>query len=214
MPKIYFIGSKPCEGLESLIVSSIIHLSPPLSLEGIDALILTSKNALIALDQITPEWKKIPAWVIGEACEGEVKKQGGIVAFVSSDGHGKGFFEEIKEPLRGKRVFYARAKHILSGVGEKLQKEGIEVQEAILYENRPILLEASLKPPKGSILIFTAPSAYDHFLMSFDWEESYEAIAIGKTTLAAFKEGVKAHLAPRVSLEACVQKAKELANRA
>lgn len=207
----YLITTTPHEMIPTLVVSTIHHLVPAIDLSGIDALAFTSKNAVIALDSLTPQWRTIPAFVIGEATAREVEQRGGRVEFISSDRHGIGFFEELRGRLVGRSVFYPRAREIVSRLGERLQSAGIAVREAVVYENRALKLPASQKPPRGSILIFTAPSAYRHFLESFAWEASWRAIAIGKTTLEAFAPEVRAYLAPEVSLEACLKLAENLA---
>ncbi len=206
-PPIYHVGTKSCPGVENLIVSEIVALPCELSFVGIDALIITSANALAVLDNITQEWRSLPAFVIGEASAKAVQKCGGIVEFVSKDSHGDGFFKELKGLAQGRTLLYPRAKEIRSHIGERLQNAGIRVIEAIVYENRPLKLLPEQKPPKGAILIFSAPSAYRHFLENFPWDESYKAVAIGRTTLKCFAPNVRAYLAPSVSLEGCLQKA-------
>lgn len=213
MPKpIYFVGAKPQPNVQNIIISEIVYLNANIDLRDIDTLLFTSKNGVIGLDSSISGWQTIPAFVIGESTANEVKKRGGKVEFISLDSHGSGFFAEVRDRLFGRHVLYPRAKEIVSQIGSKLQNINVNLREAIVYENRPIRLDESQKPPKNSILIFSAPSAYRYFLYSFKWDCSFQAVAIGRTTLEAFDKDVNAHLAENVSIDSCIELAKKLSN--
>lgn len=80
-----------------------------------------------------------------------------------------------------------------------------------MYENIPQKLPLELKPKPKSVIIFSAPSAYDSFVANFGWEDLYIAIAIGQSTFARFDKHITAYVSPSANFESCIAFAKDIA---
>ncbi len=203
---IYLYSHTPKKGVKHVQILGIKFLRPRIKTQNPDALIFTSKNAVIALDKLDFAWKDIPCFVIGEATAREVEKRGGYVEFISKTSHGDEFADEIKEFLKNKRVLFPRAKEVLSNIKEKLCK--VELEELILYENLCNELESPQKPAPKSTLIFASPSSIKCFLKYFELDKTYRIICIGKKTKEALPPNVSCEMPKKQSLDACIKLAR------
>ena len=204
----------PCQAdsAQSALVAAIDN--------AIDVMIMTSKHAVHALEQsmnshneLKALWEK-RAFAIGSGTANALEQAGISVEFVSPSGHGASFCQELITRLQGRRALYLRAKHIISGLDSTLSQAQIPLIQIIAYTNTPLHLPKSAKPPRDSIVIFTAPSNYRAFIENFGWDSSYIAIAIGESTFAAFSQDSRArsYISPKQTLESCVALAKSLRN--
>ncbi|CUU40082.1 MULTISPECIES: uroporphyrinogen-III synthase [Helicobacter] len=222
---VVLAGTRKIEGVRSLITNKIVFAPLTHTLEGIDALIFTSAYAIKSLIEsasqnlpntlhfspILAHWKEIPSFVISPASAKILYEQGAKVEFVGKSAHGKTFAQEIIPLLQGRRALYLRAKEIVSGLDSILKNAGICIEEAIMYENIPQKLPLELKPKPKSVIIFSAPSAYDSFVANFGWEDLYIAIAIGQSTFARFDKHITAYVSPSANFESCIAFAKDIA---
>lgn len=199
--EICVVGYENYDFAKSLIVGEIDFLDYKIDLGAFDCLIFTSKNAVKALVFLTekyPEmqgWKKIPSFVIGKGSAEEVLKQGGEIEWIASDFHSETFIKEILPKLKDKNSLYLRAKEIISQLDQKLQIQGIRLTSKVVYQSK-IKHSNQDKPEKNCILLFTSPSAYRFFLQNFNWDPSYLAVALGKTTFASFDMQIQKMLSP------------------
>lgn len=174
------------------------------------ALVLTSKNAVLALEESKIPWHDIPAYVIGEGTKQAVYAQGGVVVYVAKSAYGDVFAQEIAPLLQGRRVAFPRAKEVVSDVTGILRSQGVEVEEIVAYETTCTPCRFLTPPPQESVLIFTSPSTVRCFFDCFAWDASWRAVCIGKKTAAVFPEGIVPHLSPEQTLDACVDYAHAL----
>lgn len=218
MREIVLVGTKPCAELKSIVVSEItINEIPKDILQDRDCLIFTSRYAICALAQSAKkcaelkDWVSMPSYVIGGSSAKRLQEYNANVAFIGSDAHGANFAKELIEKLKDKHPLYFRAERIVSQLNEKLLEAKIDLKECIAYSNQPKNLNISLKPASNSVLIFTAPSAYQSFKQNFGWDGSYVAVAIGMTTFGAFDSDVMGFVSQAQSIEGCITLAKDLA---
>ncbi|WP_027327526.1 uroporphyrinogen-III synthase [Helicobacter pametensis] len=200
--EIIVVGYQSYEFAQSLIVGEIEFLEYRLDLSLFDALIFTSKNALRSLVwnankyEEMQSWQEIPSFVIGEGSAQAVRDFGGIVCYVSKKSHGASFAREIIPLLDQKKVLYLRAWNIVSHLDLILQQAGINLVSQITYKSKCKTHLVCQAPKKDSVLLFTSPSAYRYFKESFGWDESYLAVALGKTTYASFEDQIQRLLSP------------------
>ncbi|TLD84080.1 uroporphyrinogen-III synthase [Helicobacter sp. MIT 11-5569] len=164
-------------------------------LQQCDSLIFTSKNAIYALNEnlesleqsnaLKERWKSLPNFVIGQGSANALKELGMQAEFIATRAYGEIFAQELMTLLQGKKPLFLRAKKIASEIPKILRENGIALQEAILYENTPNLLENPPKLQRGSMILFSAPSHIEAFLLNFVWDCSYIAICIGASTKKA-----------------------------
>lgn len=218
MREIILVGTKPCSELKSIVVSEItINEIPKDVLQDRDCLIFTSRYAINALAKSAKNceqlahWVNMPSYVIGGSSAKQLEEYSANVAFIGSDAHGANFAKELVEKLQDKHPLYLRAERIVSNLNQKLLEAKIDLKECIAYSNQPKNLDMSLKPASNSVLIFTAPSAYQSFKQNFGWDGSYVAVAIGMTTFSAFDSDVMGFVSQIQSIEGCITLAKDLA---
>lgn len=201
MREIFIVGYQNYDFVKSLIVGEIEFLDCEIDLKPFGSLVFTSKNAIKALawlGQKYPKmqcWRELPSYVIGEGSAKEVLKQGGKIEWIASDFHSEIFIKELLPRLKGKNSLYLRAKEIISQLDQKLQSQGIQLTSKIIYRSKIKNIDDD-KPPKDSILFFTSPSAYRFFVQHFSWDESYCAVALGKSTFVSFDAKIQKIISP------------------
>ncbi|WP_263831861.1 uroporphyrinogen-III synthase [Sulfurospirillum oryzae] len=207
---IYLFSDKAYEGVVHLPLFEIVFDPFKLDLEGFDAIIFTSKNSVKALEQSGTAWKDKEAYAIGEGTASFIERGGGNVVFTCKDSYGDVFAQALIPLLQNKKVFFPRAKEVVSSLFEILRTHHIDIEQRIVYETKCKHYSTCEAPPKDSKLIFTSPSTVHCFLENFAWDKSYRAIAIGEKTAAALPLHVKISVSKIQSIEACVSLAKAL----
>lgn len=207
---IYLFNDKVYEGVESLPLLEIRFRPLCLDLVSCDAIVFTSQNSVKALMQSVSSWQDKACYAIGEATARALEDAGATVAFTCKESYGDVFAHQIAPMLVGKKVFFPRAKEIVSPVGAILQAAGIDVEECIVYESVCQRYDVCKAPPKNAILIFTSPSIVACFHKNFAWDTSYKVVAIGHKTAAALPLHVKVFLPQKQTLSSCIDLAKQI----
>lgn len=220
---IYVLGDKQVVGAKNLQIFTISFIEQNLLLNDYDGIIFTSKNAVLGINKCNDSWKNIPAYAIAQRTGDVVNEIGGNLKFVGTKKHGDDFAHELVELFQNsaknyeskkiKKLLYIRGKEVVSNLVSILKtnsKDTIECHELVVYETICKDYENIEPLPKGSIIIFSAPSTIKCFLNNNLWDDSFKAIAIGKTTAKYFPPYIKPILSDDVSLEACVAKALEV----
>ncbi len=207
---IYILSDKKVEGAINLPVIEIKYINQSIDLLSCDALIFTSKNAVKAIDSMDESWKSIPSYVIAPQTAKILESLGGNLVFTGKQNHGNEFAQEIHGELQGKKVLYVRGVKMVSSILDILSSNGVSCDSLIVYDTVCKKYEEEVKLPKNSIIIFSAPSTIKCFLENVTWDESFQAICIGKTTAQYFPEYIKPIVSDTTSLVSCVEKAQEL----
>lgn len=209
---VYLLSPTSRPGVKHLPMIRFTLIPQTLDFRGFDGVILTSRQGVIALDEVSGgAWKALPAAAIGKQTASEIEARGGRVIYMASKAYGDVLAKELAERFPEMRWLYARPKVVVSKIAADLRKAGIEVEEAVIYETSCVPYDASRKPGPGSVLIFTAPSIVRCFFENFGWEEGWQAVAIGTKTAQAFPETVNCHVAPSTSIDEAVEFARNLA---
>ena len=205
---IYLLSDKKMDDVISLPTFEVNYLPSQVDISGYDALVFTSKNAVYSLDSFNEQWKNIPAFAISYKTAQCITKSGGKLEYTGQNGYGNKFAKELVPLLQDKKVLYVKPKVVASKLVDILKKNDISCDELITYET--ICKEYSLddKPPKNSIIILSSPSTLKCFLDTFGWDDSYLAIAIGKTTTKFIPEYINYKVAKNTSLDSCINLAK------
>lgn len=184
----------PTQMLQSLKVvtlplQEIHYLSPKLDLESYGGLIFTSKNAILALSK-TPQWLKIPCFILSQASAKLAQKLGGRVEFIGSSGNAREFCGELVKALsalsgEASRLLWACGERVAYPLDKELSKAGLRVDRVVCYKSSPLKLECDIKP--HSFVIFTAPSMLGAYRDS-GLSSQIQPISIGPSTKEAFRE--------------------------
>ncbi len=210
MRNIYILSEKKVEGAINFPVFEINFKISDIDFNAYDALVLTSKNALYAIDSFNENWKNIPSFVIAPQTAKIVKELGGNLEFTGVTNHGDKFALELVNILKGKKVLYLRGAKVVSKLSDILNQNDVICDEAIVYESACKIYDTQQSLPKNSIIIFSSPSTIECFLKNLSWDESFRAISIGKTTAKYFPSYINPIVSDDTSLKACVSKALEL----
>jgi len=208
MKKIFILNDQKIEGVLNIPLLNIKYIPQDVNLENYDALIFTSKNAIYSINSFNKNWKKIPSYAIAKKTNTIIKEEGGITAFVGKCSHGDDFAHEIKNDLHNKRVLYIRAKKIVSNLTQILKDSNVRIDELITYETTCNKLKEAIKIPDYSIIIFSSPSTVKCFFNIYNWNETYQAISIGKTTASYLPKNISCKISPSQSIADCIQFAK------
>jgi uroporphyrinogen-III synthase len=207
---IYLLNDRHIKWAKNIPIFTIRPIEQIVDLKAYDALIFTSKNAIHALNSLNKTWKKIPAYTIAPQTAKELKQLKGTLKFIGKKKHGNGFALELKKKLHKQKALYIRGAEVVSNLVNILNSASTVCDELIIYETVCKELESKIILPKNATIIFSSPSTIKCFLANCDWDESFKAIAIGKTTAQYFPPHIIPVVADSTSLESCVKKAIEI----
>lgn len=190
----------------------ILHtsfLQPEIDFDQYDAIVLTSKQAVIALQKISPEWKKIPVLSIADQTESMVKEAGGTLLDKGS-GYGDSLDAIIVSRYASLRWLYPRPKVVASDFKERVRAHGVVMDDVTVYETSCNEQCRDTVLPDDAVLIFTSPFTIACFLELYRFKNSYRVVVIGATTAKALPDGVSYRMPDTPSIDACVGLAKQL----
>lgn len=208
MAKIYLLNNQKFDGVENLEVFNISYIKSYVDLTIYDALIFTSKNAALSLNSFDSNWKALDSYVIAQKTANKVEELGGKVKFVAECKDGNEFALKLVDKIKNKKVLYIRAKKVVSGLVSILKSHNINIDELITYETICNNSLEKIDIENGSSIIFTSPSSVECFFKKYQWNKSFKAITIGKTTAKYLPDNIKSYLSPKTSIEECVKLAK------
>jgi uroporphyrinogen-III synthase len=175
-----------------------------------DTLMFTSKQAVVSADKIDSNWKNYPCVAIGPATKKQIENLGGEVIYYPKSFYGETLSRDISQFFRDKKLLYLRPEEISFDSKVFLQKEGITLQEQIIYKTSCIKYTPKEKPLKNSIIIFTSPSTIHCFLKNFNWDESYTAVVIGEATKVHLPLNANYVVADEPLISSCIEKAHQI----
>ena len=210
MKNIYILSDTQVDGAKNLQLIKTITLPLTQDIANFDALIYTSKNGVTHLDSLTKEWKQISSYAISKKTAEVIEKSQGNLAFTGLKGHGDEFAKELIEKLQGKKVAFIGAKEVVSNLVAILDENNIDCTHIPIYETQCVEYDRKKELPKNSIIIFSSPSTIKCFFKNVIWDESFQAISIGKTTAKYFPKHITPIISQDTSLESCVQTALSL----
>lgn len=207
MGMIYLFSNTPHDNVENVKIIDIHFLHEDIDFSKYNALIFTSKNSVIALDKLSPNWKQIPSYCIGEPTAKKVKELGGVVEYIAKSSYGYEFAQEVKPLLHDKKVLFPRAKVVVSKIADKLKP--IEIEEKIVYEticNKNVDIS---QPSENAVLIFTSPSAIKCYLQNFSLFKTHKIICIGTKTASALPKNIEYVIPNSQTIADCVMEAQK-----
>lgn len=230
---IYLIGNAQFEGVITLPLLQIVFLQPDLTewraalgnalngenLQAINhaldnvALVLSSQNAVLALQNMGIALQGKRGFVVGKSTCHAFVRAGGIVLGMPENATGDCLAALICAAKPTQPILYCKARESFRDIVGILRNEGMSASEIVVYESVPNP-QSFAPPPLNSVIIFGAPSSYKSFVARFGWQPSYQAVTIGKSTFEALdiEAQQSAQIAPKPSFQACVALAKTLAN--
>jgi len=207
---IYLLSPTPKEGTIALPMIDFAVTASSIDFSQSDTLIFTSKQAVVTAEKIDTTWKNYPCIAIGPATKKQIEDLGGEVIYFPKSFYGETLSADIAQFFRNKNLLYLRPKEISFDSKGFLEKEGIVLQEQIIYETSCLKYSSEEQPSKDAIIIFTSPSTIHCFLKNFKWDESYRAVVIGKATKVHLPVNANYVVADEPMIVSCIKKAKEI----
>jgi len=209
MKTIYLLNSQIFPDVINIPIFTIKHLHPIIDFSKYNALIFTSKNAILALASKDEAWKKIPSYAIAQKTADALLNEGSNLCFTGKTSHGNEFAKELIPLLKNKKALYLSAKKTVSNLLEILEKNSININKKIAYETTCIK-ESKISIKKHGIIIFSSPSCIECFFKHYTWDDSYTAVVIGKTTASFLPEKINFVISKKSSILSCLDSAKKL----
>lgn len=204
---IVLLSPTPFDGVVHLPIIDQQFFQPAIDLAGFDAIIFTSKQAVKAINLITNEWKNLKIFSVGSGTTASIEALGGKVFYEATSFYGDTLADEIRSNFPEFKFFYPRAKEVVSNLESILEHS--QLTSVVLYETICKEIDTSLIS-KNCVIIFTAPSTVKCFFDQHTWQESWQAVAIGKRTQEALDQFVSSVLSDEPTIKSAVAKAKEL----
>ena len=209
---IYLCSNTSCddENIVHLELCKIKYASFSVDLSAFSALVISSKNAISALEfnKIPPN-NKISVFAIGKASANAASKYGFGCVYKAQNSHGDEFALEIAPGLKGKKTLLLRPKEQISDIKGILEKNGVLLSEQIAYENS-IVTAPKRQFETGAVFIFASPKNVEGFLKNFAWRDDFRAVAIGKSTASALKSFTNPLVSNKQNISECIKIAKNL----
>lgn len=208
---IYVLSDQQVKYAKNIPMIQTIGLDINIDITQYDALIFGSKNGVKYCDALCQnEWRKIPSYAISKDTAKQIKELKGKLAFSGKEKHGDEFAYEIIDYLRDKKVAYLGAQSIVSNLIEILNNNNIQCDHIPIYKTICKDYDKKLILTYRSIIIFSSPSTIECFFKNAEWDQSFTAISIGRTTAKYFPDFVNPIIADTPSLKSCVCKALSL----
>lgn len=209
---IYLCSNTSCddENIIHLELCKIKYASFSVDLSAFSALVISSKNAISALEfnKIATN-NKINVFAIGKASANAASKYGFGRVYEAQNSHGNDFALEIAKMLKGKKTLLLRPKEQVSDIKGILSKNGVPLSEQIAYENS-IVTAPKRQFETGAVFVFASPKNVDAFLANYAWRDDFKAVAIGKSTANALQKICEPLVSNEQSLKECIKIAKNL----
>lgn len=210
MRPIYLFSISPHPDSLHVNPLEIIFFKPQIDFSSYDYLVLTSKQAVKALQQYDANaYKNSKALCISNVTAKAYEALGGEVLTIGA-GYGNDLAKIITKYPKQTRWLYLRAKEVASDFAVTCNASGYHIDEAIIYESRCSKEIASHRPADDAVLIFTSPSSVKCFLKHFNIKPTQDVIVIGHTTKKALPESISVIVAKETNIQACIQIAKTL----
>lgn len=184
-------------------------LQPAINFDDYDAIVLTSKQAVLALEKISEKWRELPVLSIASKTEEMVREAGGTL-LERGNGYGDCLDDLIAKKYASLRWLYPRPRVAASNFKERVKERGINMDDVVVYETSCNRACGNIKLPEDAVLIFTSPFTVECFLELYEFKRGHQVIVIGATTAKALPVEVPYLMPETPSIDACVMLAKRL----
>lgn len=212
MRPIYLISKTPYEGVIHIPILTITFLAPVIDFAQYQGVILTSKQAVLALQNYTFSWENLGCICVSEATA-LAAREAGASNIEIGDGYGSSILDVLQRKNEREKWLYLRPKVIASEWVENARMMGFEVDEAVVYETTCNANARGCSVDKEGILIFTSPSSIECFCEFYEISPTQTIVAIGKTTKERFNATNEVHLSPDTSIASAVELAYKIAQK-
>jgi len=206
---IFLFSKTPHSGVTHLPILETLFFQPAIDFSRYDAIVLTSKQAVAALEKISPDWRSVPVLSVSSKTAETVRKAGGKL-LETGGGYGDSLAEIIIKKYASYRWLYPRPRVVASDFKESVLKAGVKMDALIVYETTCNPACQNIELPDDATLIFTSPFTVACFLEFFELKTSHKVVVIGKTTAKALPRQIKYCMPDEATVDAAVLLAQKL----
>ncbi|HUS02707.1 MAG TPA: uroporphyrinogen-III synthase [Chitinophagaceae bacterium] len=154
--------------------------------------VFTSKNAVLAFEQIVNAEVPWTIYCIGQSTQKAVAKLFGEENISGTGDNAAALADLILQDTEIKKVIFFCGKQRREELPAKLSAAEIELEEVVVYETFETPQKMSRKHYDG--ILFFSPSAVKSFFSLNKLNEEIQVFAIGKTTADAIQKNIKREL--------------------
>ena len=206
---IYLFSKTSHDDVNHIPILETRFLTPAIDFECYDAIVLTSKQALTALEKAGYPWKSLPVLAVAGATAKAAEALGARLLAVGS-GYGGDLGALICSDFPRMRWLYPRPVRTASDFAERVRSKGVDLDEKVLYETR-CNAAAAISLPDDAVLIFTSPFTIECFMKQYRFLPTHRVIVLGRTTASTLPAGIRASMPDSPSVDEAVALAKKLA---
>ncbi|MGA9046114.1 uroporphyrinogen-III synthase [Sulfuricurvum sp.] len=210
MRPVYLISKTPYPGVIHIPILSIRFLTPKIDFSAYEGVIITSKQTVLALQNYPVDWNRLKCICVSEPTA-QCAREAGAVEIEVADGYGMSIPNILGNQKRKGKWLYLRPKVIASDWVATARNEGLEIDEAVVYETMCNEEARDVAIEKDAVLVFTSPSSIECYCRFYQILPTHSVVAIGKTTRDAFKNAKEVHISPETSIASAVDLARKIA---
>ncbi|MDD2828288.1 MAG: uroporphyrinogen-III synthase [Sulfuricurvum sp.] len=211
MRPIYLISKTPYDGVIHIPILTISFLAPSIDFSQYEGVILTSKQAVLALENYKFDWNQLQCICVSEGTATLAREVGAVDVEVG-DGYGESIPSVLNSKKREGKWLYLRPKVVASDWIEVAREYGYDINEVIGYETTCNPEANNFHLSQEGVLIFTSPSTIRCFIQNHSILPSHKVVVIGLTTQKALPCGIVSYLSPTMSVESAVTLARQIAS--
>lgn len=207
---IYLFSKTSHPDVNHIPILATHFFQPTIDFSKYDAIVLTSKQAVTALEKIGSAWRALPVLTIADLTA-KMAEEAGATVIRRGDGYGDSLAEIIIHGHHQLRWLYPRPEIVASDFSELVRDAGVKLDDVVVYKTSCDAQAASVELEDDAVLIFTSPFTIACFLESHAFKPTQKIVAIGKTTKSALPDSLVVYMPEKTSVESCVRLAKQLA---
>ena len=209
MARIYLFSKTPHHEVVHIPILDTTFFCPTIDFDRYDAIVITSKVAIEALERISPKWREKKILSIASATQ-QLAKAYGVELLQRADGYGDSLYSVIIERYSHLKWLYPRPKRVASDFFKRVVASGVSMDDIEVYETTCNSDAAHLEIDSDDILIFTSPFTIECFLSYYTFAPKQKVVAIGRTTAKALPSHIEVTLSDTPTINSCVTAAKSL----
>lgn len=210
MRPIYLISKTPYEGVIHIPILTISFLHPAIDFTEYEGVILTSKQAILALKAYRVPYSTLQCICVSEGTA-QAAREAGALSVEVGNGYGSSIPDVLHQKKRHGKWLYVRPKVIASEWVTTARNEGFMIDEAIVYETTCNEEANDFTIADDAVLVFTSPSSIECFFKFYQILPSHSIVAIGTTTKDSFLSAKEVLVSPQASVASAVELAQKIA---
>ena len=207
---VYLFSKTPFAGVIHIPIIQTLYYRVTINIAQYDLIVLTSKEALNALEYNRIEWQSVDVIAVSDVTAKYVDSKGGHVA-ACANGYGESLYDVIMKNYTDRRIVFPSARVLAGDFARRLQDAGVAIEIVTIYETRCSDCLGINTIEEDAVLAFSSPSGVACFMKYFKFLPTHKIAVIGTTTARALPADVTSNIAVSPSIKSLVALAQKLA---